>query len=116
MAIGVVVCLAGLVVILNLARIASDHAKVHDTSHLSSGSESSITLPIKPGEPCYGAERHTPQELAATASVPLWMPDSPAASPSNPISGWTGGLGTERTKAYTKGRVLLRRRLSLGFW
>lgn len=48
-----------------------------------------IALPIKPGEPCYRAKRHSLSELAALADVPVWLPQSPSASEAVLTGAWT---------------------------
>lgn len=53
-----------------------------------------ISLPIKPGEPCYQARKASLEEVAAAADVPVWMPHSPLASPETLTGAWTCGGDT----------------------
>jgi hypothetical protein len=54
-----------------------------------------IAFPVKPGEPCYMAQGHTIEQLAAIADTPLWLPDAPAASLANMTGAWTCAGNTE---------------------
>ncbi|QIK66734.1 hypothetical protein G7072_10635 [Nocardioides sp. HDW12B] len=54
----------------------------------------SVVLPVKPGEPCYAAERHSLKGLAALADVPVWLPHAQAASSSTFTGAWTCGGDT----------------------
>ena len=53
----------------------------------------SVALPVRPGEPCYGAEPHSLHNLAAIADVPVWLPDAAAASEASFTGAWTCGGG-----------------------
>lgn len=53
-----------------------------------------IALPVKPGEPCWQAQRRSLQELAALADVPVWMPHSARASAETLTGGWACGIDT----------------------
>lgn len=54
----------------------------------------SIVLPAEPGEPCWGAERHSLSDLAALADVPVWLPQSSSASEATLTGAWTCGADT----------------------
>ena len=56
--------------------------------------QDSIVLPAEPGEPCWSAERHSIEELAALADVPVWLPDAEAASEASFTGAWTCGGDT----------------------
>ena len=53
----------------------------------------SIVLPAEPGEPCWSAKRHSIEELAALADVPVWLPESEPASKATLTGAWTCGGG-----------------------
>lgn len=53
-----------------------------------------ISLPVKPGEPCWHARRWTVEGLAAVADVPVWMPHSTRASRKTLTGAWTCGGDT----------------------
>jgi hypothetical protein len=58
---------------------------------------------IKPGEPCPGAQQYALSELVNVADVPVWMPNSDAASRSNLTGAWTCQNSSQPLLAFASG-------------
>ncbi|MBA2716432.1 MAG: hypothetical protein H0U51_05150 [Propionibacteriales bacterium] len=53
-----------------------------------------ISLPVKPGEPCFGAQQFSLPELALRADAPIWLPNTQDASIRTLTGAWTCGGST----------------------
>ncbi len=56
--------------------------------------EEFISLPVTPGEPCFGAQRFSLPELALRADAPIWLPNAQDASITTLTGAWTCGGNT----------------------
>jgi len=61
-----------------------------ETQHRVTDREGVFITP-DPGEPCYGAESMSIQQLAAATEVPVWMPDDSNASVGSLAAAWNCG-------------------------